>query len=664
MTKSFSVNLPIVLSLPIDKDLKRYFLKKFDRMVACNGMEFGTSTVKSLRELLMQYRADPNRRSNFLLYWSRAPFRKDWRLGKLFGYMDSHPHAVLAFLKFYLGDQPLVEDVEQSSLKHHQLLDSTCSEVQHFDLTSSWIKLLFSTNRERLDRYYVAKSDPDDLYHKFVSFHSLNDWRGYWSKWRRVLVHVETESYDRHSLQSYSTSLVPNPTFYSDCGLDGGHYKSSQYRIDSERFETMLSMTQMFNRPDLPSYGVLDWIRRNLPLDHDLRSPPIFDLRGFRGRQGSPPVGEIHHIPKPGTNVRRPIAVPNRYLQFGMAPYQGFLYSILRNVDRDHTFRQQKSIRFVQNRLDNGHYTCSIDLSKATDLFPKFIFDEYMDKLMSSKPVCGDLVLSKVLFDQVCRLNWINGGNLSSWKVGQPLGTLPSFGVLALGHHILLESIALSEGYGHSPYVVLGDDVLLFSRRMRQRYIESASYLCMPISWHKSHEHNLVEFAGLVHIRNQTPRYIPDPLRITMYNLFDYQRNTGFDISFELLPKDIKKWLSRKAGGLPKGSPLLSGAKLFRLATELYSAVYGSPRLSYMELTMGLIPSFVESLKERVSPDPEFYSGWVTSPDYPFDRVQYIGHSLKRKSETPQWLKEKFKPATTRAILQSTLAALGNQPAH
>jgi hypothetical protein len=267
-----------------------------------------------------------------------------------------------------------------------------------------------------------------------------------------------------------------------------------------------------------------------------------------------------------------------------------------------------------------------------------------------------DFVRSRQLFDFMSRAQWRNGEHLDSWKVGQPLGTLPSFGTLALEHNILLESLALYCGYLHSPYTVLGDDVLLFSKRMRRAYITLMEELGVPLSIHKSYEHNLVEFAGQILIKNHLPAYTPDPAKVSWYNLFDYSRNSGIQLSYRELPSGIRKKLTRLAHKVS-----LSGSEFFRVATECYSAYYSSPRQSYMLSSMRFFPYFVEALEStiKVDPEPALTSGWsIYNPYGDGERLIFTGRAYERKLNDQSWFKQKYKPLTTNAIIAFTMRAV------
>jgi hypothetical protein len=83
---------------------------------------------------------------------------------------------------------------------------------------------------------------------------------------------------------------------------------------------------------------------------------------------------------------------------------------------------------------------------------------------------------------------------------GQPMALYGSFPLFHLTHFLLLNSLAASLGLpadGRN-FAVLGDDVIIFSEMLRQKYLEALKSLGVPVSQHKCYEGALVEFAGFI----------------------------------------------------------------------------------------------------------------------------------------------------------------------
>lgn len=675
MVKTIKVNTQILKSIPLDSGLKRYLIKWFSKMCECNGPDFAVSRCKELRELLMQYISDPNRLQKLDEYLNKAPIRKNHRLKQLFSYGDTNPIAVLAFLKMYLGEAETLVSVEDSQVEMHHLLSTITVEPAIPSPLKRWLTYLHKSWKELDALYNTILHDSNHPYNYVVRCHTKAQWLQYWTTWKGRLLKAANKAYKATTYEN-DPGVVPIPSMYADIVKSPfGEITSEQFTAHANDFLGLFPDAR--GGEEVFPLEVLDWLVLGAEPDRVFNLFELDDIIDSLDPDQTY-VGEIHHIPKKGTVRRRPIAVPNRFLQQGMLPYQKFLYKVLRGLPRDHTFDQTKSASYIKHRVDSGFYTCSVDLSHATDYLPKCIGDYIVDSIIPSeaKPMAkltpeermltsifgrskanDDFVISRELFDFMSRATWKNGEFLDSWKIGQPLGTLPSFGMLALEHNILLESVAVNCGYLHSPYTVLGDDVLLFSKRMRTAYIKMMQSLGVPISIHKSYEHNLVEFAGQIVVKNQPVSYTPDPNKVTWYNLFDYSRNSGFLLSYQELPLGIRRKLSRRAQQVS-----LTGDKFYRLCAECYFAYYGSPYHSYMDYSMGIFPFFVEALESqlKLEPDPpELSSGWTVLNHHGQELLAYTGKAYLRKQKTtPEWLKKKFKPMTTNAIIAITMRAV------
>jgi hypothetical protein len=384
-------------------------------------------------------------------------------------------------------------------------------------------------------------------------------------------------------------------------------------------------------------------------------------------------VGHIHHIPKKGTVKRRPIAVPNRFLQMGMGPAYRVLKELLKQLEKDCTFNQAKFDRKIQNRVSNPNlYVGSVDLSQATDNLPFVWGTEIWEQVVgpqlgSAQPDVIQLVSrSWGLFCECSRAPWENDGQLSTWKVGQPLGCLPSFPVLGLTHNLFLESLSLSLGLGHSPYCVLGDDLLVFNRKLRKEYVKYMTNHGIPLSLHKSYEGNLVEFAGKLFVKGAIPFHTPDQSAITFGGLFDWQRASGIQIPYLKLPKKVRDKFESEV--VQSGLTRHDAAKVYDLI-QMYvvSSRYRQFReedgnllrelSSLLPLTRAEAKAFGIQLEESIPDSPEL-SGIVRVSGHPITYLDYgyadkDGHKQRyRKVQLPVWYEEKFRPYTTTQLIR------------
>jgi hypothetical protein len=514
-----------------------------------------------------------------------------------------------------------------------------------------------------------TSSDDWKLFHylyRYAKAHSYSEYRQYHEKWKsifrisekfrtkeglsRVFERAKSQSeplpemywdFSQSDLQSESLERDLWNLFQMDTSWGGW---SEEPTISAESYDYVLSFLH-------PGNFILidDWTNgENLPQIK----------KSFLDGQY---VGDIHHIPKKGTVKRRPIAAPNRFLQLGMNPSYQVLESIVDRLPRDCTFNQSRFDQKITNRVTNENlYVGSVDLSQATDNLPfswgQFIWDELVSDFVSPS-----IQKSWKLFVECSRGRWNNDGIISRWTVGQPLGCLPSFMTLAMTHNIFLEALAFSLGYGHSPYTVLGDDVLILSKKLRKNYIRILGNRGIPLSLHKSYEGNLVEFAGKVFVKNRLAFHTSDQSPVTFGNLFDYQRATGIIIPWDHLPTKVKRKFSRVVE--------INGVRNTNVAPRIYElcqlANIGRCKHPLRKEDELLTSYFYYDclLSDDIQPDPNLQSGIVRISGHPITYLDYgyaNKHGFKqrfREVGLPDWYRKKFRPVSTDKIARcATLA--------
>jgi hypothetical protein len=413
-------------------------------------------------------------------------------------------------------------------------------------------------------------------------------------------------------------------------------------------------------------------------------------------------VGHVQHIQKKGGGTDyRDIAVPNRFIQNALVPCADKLYNLVRHLPQDATFDQDRFDTKIQNRVNNDNlYQGSVDLSKATDNLPLSWGEEiirHLEEMFSTKEEqLNNAIFGRVeseafearkkaerrfeqsydLFRTVARANWEDEGYLIRWKVGQPLGSLPSFAMLAITHNLLVESLAATLGLKHSPYVILGDDIVIMNKRLRKRYIRELSSRAIPLSLHKSYEGRLSEFAGKTFVRNCIPFYTSDHTPITWESLFDWQRSTGIRLPWVNVPKKIRHRIEclvrthLRAYGLNPSSKLV-----YQLANSSYdlilsceingrgshvypvvdSAGWSERAAKYFELRYS---------HEDLIPDAVKHSGiTLVGGCHPItlmsgEFADKDGYYLRfRPVELPAWYKAKVRPCATDAMIKAAVTA-------
>jgi len=227
--------------------------------------------------------------------------------------------------------------------------------------------------------------------------------------------------------------------------------------------------------------------------------------------------GEVHFLQEPGLKMRA-IASPYRIHQLALKPLGDAIYDVVKKLEWDCTFDQQKAIPWIQRSLSVGKKVHSIDLTGATDYFPLGI------QLETLRILFGDLLDIK-LVEEISRLRWKSEKGDIQWKRGQPLGLYPSFGMFTLTHGLVL-SFLLGKDYDHEFFVV-GDDVVILDDTLYTKYMDFLSCTKCPWSPSKSlSSENLAEFAGKIVLVDQViPSY--KWRKISNDNFLDICKNLG-----------------------------------------------------------------------------------------------------------------------------------------
>lgn len=76
------------------------------------------------------------------------------------------------------------------------------------------------------------------------------------------------------------------------------------------------------------------------------------------------------------------------------------------------------------------------------------------------------------------------------YSVGQPMGALSSWAMLAVTHHFIVQVAAWQVGYSskrlYKDYAVLGDDIVIFSSKVAKRYYKIITSLGVECNLAKS----------------------------------------------------------------------------------------------------------------------------------------------------------------------------------
>jgi hypothetical protein len=166
---------------------------------------------------------------------------------------------------------------------------------------------------------------------------------------------------------------------------------------------------------------------------------------------------------------------------------------------------QQRGVYAAMRHLEEGHACYSVDLSAATDRFPRYVSLEILRELgysryaMAIEEISSEFHYCAFAPDKKIR-----------YEVGQPMGLYGSFPLfhlsnLAICEESVLRAKADDSGHGVVPFSldgtyfrVLGDDVIFSDHVVARYYKQAMTNLGMEISVSKSFSGRVAEFAGFV----------------------------------------------------------------------------------------------------------------------------------------------------------------------
>jgi hypothetical protein len=203
-------------------------------------------------------------------------------------------------------------------------------------------------------------------------------------------------------------------------------------------------------------------------------------------------LGRLSALNKDGAGKRRIIAITDFWTQLVFKPLHLAIFSILKLIEQDGTFDQFKPVeQWILPRVRLGFPAFSFDLSAATDRLPLAMQQQILTLLFGKwfgKCWAG-------LLDR----DWWFQGNPVRYAVGQPIGALSSWAMLAFSHHVIVQLAAMRAGWTtwFPHYALLGDDLVIADEAVAGHYQALMRHLGVPINLSKSiiSEVGLVEFA-------------------------------------------------------------------------------------------------------------------------------------------------------------------------
>nr|QDH87249.1 MAG: RNA-dependent RNA polymerase [Mitovirus sp.] len=224
-----------------------------------------------------------------------------------------------------------------------------------------------------------------------------------------------------------------------------------------------------------------------------LSVPGMAILIAIRGLKVVPSkLGRLAALNKDGAGKRRIIAITDFWTQLVFRPLHSAIFAVLKKIEQDGTFDQFKPVEtWVLPRVRLGFPAFSFDLSAATDRLPIALQQQILSHLFG-------VWFGKCWAGLLDRDWWFQGKPIR-YAVGQPIGALSSWAMLAFSHHVIVQLAALRAGWTtwFPHYALLGDDLVIADKAVAGHYQALMRHLGVPINLSKSiiSEVGLIEFA-------------------------------------------------------------------------------------------------------------------------------------------------------------------------
>lgn len=219
----------------------------------------------------------------------------------------------------------------------------------------------------------------------------------------------------------------------------------------------------------------------------------LFEESGLVNGPTEKVIGKLHAKEEAAGKVRL-FAIVDAWTQWALYPLHAIIFGILQRIPQDGTFDQTKPLDFLIEKVNKGVVKSlySLDLTAATDRLPVALQVHLVNDLVGDISFgyhwASLLVGRKYKFYQLGYDKW-HGDYL--YAVGQPMGALSSWAMLALTHHFIVQCAAwrsriIPVGTWYSNYALLGDDLVIGDSAVKDEYLAILSSLGMEVNVHKS----------------------------------------------------------------------------------------------------------------------------------------------------------------------------------
>lgn len=207
----------------------------------------------------------------------------------------------------------------------------------------------------------------------------------------------------------------------------------------------------------------------------------------------------------------RVFAIVDGWTQSLLFPLHKSLFGILRNIPNDGTFDQGAAFERAISKAKQFNCCYGYDLSAATDRLPIVIQVKLLASLIGEQAASA---WRSILVDREYSFRYtVKKGHLEEgvvkYAVGQPMGALSSWAMLALTHHMIMQYCSFQvykKTSWETRYEVLGDDIVIFDKKLANQYLLTMELLGVPINQNKSvvaEDRPVVEFAKRTYFKEE-----------------------------------------------------------------------------------------------------------------------------------------------------------------
>lgn len=195
-------------------------------------------------------------------------------------------------------------------------------------------------------------------------------------------------------------------------------------------------------------------------------------------------------------------------------PLHEWIFKRLRAIGTDGTFNQDMPLARLIKRMNDPSksFVASYDLSAATDRLPLILQQMILEQVGNGRFARAWATL---LVERPYKLpreakSWNLGFDEVRYTVGQPMGALSSWAMLAITHHCIVQLAAFKAGLTRKggwfqDYGVLGDDIVIANESVASEYLKIMNLIGVEIGLAKSlvSSQGTFEFAKRTYYKGQ-----------------------------------------------------------------------------------------------------------------------------------------------------------------